>query len=85
MIKPILAIGIPKATKSKIIEIEENISNKIKDYHIIVYPLYNQENIKIEVFCKKDIIDIELKDLKELILKNMNVKNTKENVKIKRN
>lgn len=66
MAKPILTIGVPLLSKELYEEIESAWKNTITDYHVIIYRA-NYHNIKFEVFNEKDMTDIELHELKELV------------------
>lgn len=66
-VKPILTVGIPLLSLQGYDDIYKKLKNQIKDYHIIVYN--NIENkVKFEVFYEKDISEIELKELRKLVI-----------------
>ncbi len=55
-------------------DMQESMSNKLKDYHVLCIPDYRNETnpdfgiIELKVFHEKDFTEIKYKELKELIM-----------------
>ncbi len=67
MAKPILTVGVPMLTAANRVKISEELNKRIKDYHNIIYVTCGDE-VKFEVFYEKDMSEIELSELKELVV-----------------
>lgn len=67
--KPIFTIGIPNPiTREQFDKDQHGISNKFKDYHVLVYS-HNGNSVKFECFYEKDFNEVKFKELKQMVRK----------------
>lgn len=83
MAKPILVIYycpemfcMTENSSSTVIQININLQNKFDDYHVIACPSMKAmegeaEPIELKVFHEKDITELEIGELREMILKEL--------------
>ncbi len=67
MVKPILTVGVPMLSHEQHNEILKTLKQTINDYHIIVYNNNSVEEVKFEAFYEKDMSEIELEEIKQLV------------------
>lgn len=67
MVKPILTVGVPMLSHEQHEEIIKTLKKTIDDYHIIVYTNNTNGEIIFEAFYEKDMSEIELEELKQLV------------------
>lgn len=71
--KPIFIIRLPiSETKSKYVEWLENISNNLKDYHVLAVMDNRTERVEFECYNVKDYNEIEFIELKEKLKQSFN-------------
>lgn len=72
MSKPIFTVGLPKTYDLKKLQsIQERISTKITDYHILVWQSEKADDIEFNAFYTEDFSIKDFDDLKKLILSNV--------------
>lgn len=65
-VKPIFTIGIP-GSFAHIHEVQEKLSQKLSDYHVLAYTTSEKEP-QFQAFHQKPITDIEFEELKQTVL-----------------
>ncbi len=71
-IKPIFTVGLPKcANLSDIETLNNKISEKMNDYHVLIY-VSNSDGYIFEVFYEKDFNQVKFDELKKIIKNSLN-------------
>jgi formate-dependent nitrite reductase cytochrome c552 subunit len=67
--KPIFLVGlhISSADPHKLEHITEELSEKLKDYYVVVYHQTKDKDPVFNVFYDKNFLDVNYKELKDLI------------------
>ena len=67
MPKPIFLVGFPESASLEDLHIAQSrLDRKIDDYHVIVYRSYSKQ-MEFHCFHEKDIEEIELEKLKQIV------------------
>lgn len=77
MIKPIFLIGLPKEAEIESVYNTQNTIDELvgNDYYVLTYLQNKGEDIIFNVFYEKDIEEIELDKLKEMVYESYKNKN----------
>lgn len=71
--KPIFVIRLPISdTQSKYLEWLENVSNNLKDYHVLAVMDNRTDRVEFECYNVKDYNEIEFNELKEKLKQSFN-------------